>query len=489
MASKATWGIEEMKTAVDRVKKKEITLREAGKLYGIPKSTLSDHVTGKSSKAYAGAPRGLSDEDEVEIVITCQVLAEMGFPLNVYYVGTVIKDYLEQQGKQNPFGDTGMPGRDWWSRFLSRHSSLAQRRPQHLSKKRAQANDPIVLDEWFERVRKLFASSKLDKFESEAIAERLWNCDETGFCTAVASKQVLAKKGSKAVYEVGGGSGHCGSASGRRLPPFTVYKAKHMYDTWKQGGPPGAAYSVSSSGWMEGANFLSWFTKIFLKEVELLLQNGPVILFVDGHHSHINLELINVAREHKVHIMCLPPNLTHILQPMDVGVFRPLKQCYYNILKEYKMQTMAENESHIISGFRAAGLHPLNRSAIKDLKLATGVPFQQPAKEPRTATTIVQASSPIVLRGSCKSCGAELTPMRAHLTWHFTKILQKKHHEKSSKRKKRVKQTCYGEALTSDEIVARLEGECATTPPDKEPVCDDHDEASIVLYSQAGNFN
>ena len=94
------------------------------------------------------------------------------------------------------------------------------------------------------------------------------------------------------------------------------------------------------------------------------------------------------------------------------------------------MQTMAENvtknifpslikqlwdnsfkESHIISGFRAAGLHPLSRSAIKDSKLATGVPFQQPAKEPRTATTIVQASSPIVLRGSCKSCGAELTPI------------------------------------------------------------------------------
>ena len=57
--------------------------------------------------------------------------------------------------------------------------------------------------------------------------------------------------------------------------------------------------------------------------------------------------------------------------------------------------------------------------------------------------------------------------------------------------------------------MARLEGECATTPPDKEPVCDDHDEgeysivnshtdlfmwmymylASIVLYSQAGHFN
>jgi len=210
-----------------------------------------------------------------------------------------------------------------------------------------------------------------------------------------------------------------------------------------------------------------------------------------------------VAREYKVHIICLPLNLTHILQPMDVGVFHPLKQCYYNILKEYKIQTMAENviknvfpslmkilwdnsfkERHIISGFRAAGLHPLKRDAIKDSKLTTGVPFQQP-KEAVAATAIVQISSPIVLQGSCKSCGAELTPMRSYLACHFTKILQKKHHEKSSTHKRRVKQTCYGEALTSDEIVARLEGECATTIlSDEVPAYDDHDEGnhSLLYY-------
>jgi len=71
-------------------------------------------------------------------------------------------------------------------KFLTGHPGLAQRKPQHLSRKHAQANDPAVLDEWFEWVRKLFLSSKLDKFDSE--------CDKTEFCTAVASKQVLAKK-------------------------------------------------------------------------------------------------------------------------------------------------------------------------------------------------------------------------------------------------------------------------------------------------------
>ena len=42
-----------------------------------------------------------------------------------------------------------------------------------------------------------------------------------------------------------------------------------------------------------------------------------MILFIDGHYSHIDLELIYTAREHNVHVMCLPPNLLHIMQPLD----------------------------------------------------------------------------------------------------------------------------------------------------------------------------
>jgi len=58
---------------------------------------------------------------------------------------------------------------------------------------------------------------------------------------------------------------------------------------------------------------------------------------------------------------------------------------------------------------------------------------------------------------------------------------KKKHHEKSSIRKRRVKQT-----LTSDKIVARLEGECATAIlSDEVPAYDDHDEGnhSLLYYA------
>jgi len=116
----------------------------------------------------------------------------------------------------------------------------------------------------------------------------------------------------------------CGLASGIQLSPYIAYKAKHLYDTW---GPAGTVLHLSG---MESANLISWFKKMFLKQVEQLLKDGTVILFVDGHHSYISLYL---AQENNVHLTCLPPNLSHIL----VSVFHPMKHAYFKILKEYKL--------------------------------------------------------------------------------------------------------------------------------------------------------
>ena len=109
------------------------------------------------------------------------------------YVNGALCEYLVKKGKPNPFGISGAPGRDWWSRFLKRHPELAQRKPQHLTRARAEAANPEVLDEWFLKVQSLFSFTKLQDFDETEIAKRLWNCDETGFCTAVAYKTVLAK--------------------------------------------------------------------------------------------------------------------------------------------------------------------------------------------------------------------------------------------------------------------------------------------------------
>jgi len=116
-----------------------------------------------------------------------------------------------------------------------------------------------------------------------------------------------------------------GNAHGERLPPFILYKGKNLYQRWMQGGPAGAFYGISESGWMDASNFLSWFHKLFLPAVSHLTKTEPVVLFCDGHYSHISLELIREASANKVVLMCLPPNTRRLLQPLDVAVFAPLK--------------------------------------------------------------------------------------------------------------------------------------------------------------------
>ena len=47
----------------------------------------------------------------MQIVLTCQILAEMGFPLTKDYVEVVVRDYLSgQEGRSGAFESTGVPG-------------------------------------------------------------------------------------------------------------------------------------------------------------------------------------------------------------------------------------------------------------------------------------------------------------------------------------------------------------------------------------------
>lgn len=52
-----------------------------------------------------------------------------------------------------------------------------------------------------------------------------------------------------------------------------------------------------------------------------------VLIIEDGHSSHISIEVMNEACKNDVYLLCLPAHTTHILQPLDVAVFKSLKAC------------------------------------------------------------------------------------------------------------------------------------------------------------------
>ena len=321
------------------------------------------------------------------------------------------------------------------------------------------------------------------------------------------SKRLLAKRGEKDIHETMGGSGReyitilgCGCADGTRLPPYVVYKGKNLWARWMKNGPASCLFSVSDSGWMEGPNFLQWFTKMFVSAVKPIATAAPVVLFFDGHHSHISLKLLEVARSNNIHLVCFPPHVTHILQPLDFSVFGPAKSQWRSILKTYQIETRAsvltkEEFPHMLaelyekaflpkhfkSGFRKCGLHPLNREAIPSSKLSSSLPFtgKKKGKEPKEAeqrgdessqseeqTTSdcskesgdsVQETEVILDLQGTVTIEEKVTPVHLELRGYFAKVLAAKKKPDTKNDKRKIKPKFYGEALTTDEVFQKLE--------------------------------
>ena len=132
------WTTGQLDKAKEAVENGELNTSKAAEMYGIPYSTLRDRLKGKSIKQFGGRPSVLSFEEEKEISTSCQVLQKFGFPLNVDTAGIIVRDYLNDCKRENPFKNS-LPGYDWWEGFLRRWPKLVQCKPQHLS-----STEPLV---------------------------------------------------------------------------------------------------------------------------------------------------------------------------------------------------------------------------------------------------------------------------------------------------------------------------------------------------------
>ena len=100
--SVTTYTAEQLKVAVEEVKK-GMKLTMASKRYNIPLTTLGDHARRGISKVGAGSPTILTENEEKEIVVSVQVLQEIGFGLTKELVGVVVRDYLKDQPYASQF--------------------------------------------------------------------------------------------------------------------------------------------------------------------------------------------------------------------------------------------------------------------------------------------------------------------------------------------------------------------------------------------------
>ena len=222
---------------------------------------------------------------------------------------------------------------------------------------------------------------------------QIYNADETGVTIVHHPSKVIAQIGRRNVPSVTSadkGKTHtilaCVSASGLVIPPFMVYPRKRpVPEKLREGAYPNTVFHVSDNGWITKHLFFEWF-KLF---TQMIPPSRPVLLVLDGHGSHITIDVIEHARANEIHMLCLPSHTSHILQPLDVGVFKSFKSFFSKVFRQH----MAKNpgcvitedilasvvgdafvQSHtplnILGGFKKAGIYPFNPGEVSDRQLA-----------------------------------------------------------------------------------------------------------------------
>jgi len=95
---------------------------------------------------------------------------------------------------------------------------------------------------------------------------------------------------------------------------------------------------MSQKGWTDHELGLEWI-KFYHKETSDIANGHWRAIYLDGHGTHLTLELIQYAQAHKIIVICLPPKSTHVFQPLDVGIFGLYKKALCDKSSEYERAT------------------------------------------------------------------------------------------------------------------------------------------------------
>ena len=167
----------------------------------------------------------------------------------------------------------------------------------------------------------------------------------------------------------------------------------------------------SDTGWINADLFLEWF-KFFIKKIPT---TRPVLLIQDGHSSHVSIELVELACENNIYLLCLLSHTSHILQPLDIGCFKSFKANFskacHTYLLERPGQVITTNAIaslvhqawhssftavNILSEFRKCGIHPLNPGEVSDCQVAPSKAVRSQNDQPSvssTSTLVPQSNS------------------------------------------------------------------------------------------------
>ena len=475
----------------------ELSVRRAAQIYQVCRKKLGRRQQGIQSRSDTMTnSRKLSDLEEQKLVEYILDLDSRGFSPRVSGVE-------EMANLLRVDRDASPVGKRWAGNFIKRHPELKTRSFRRYDYQRAKCEDPVAINAWFRLVANTIAKYGIQ-------LEDIHNFDETGFMMGIiASGMVVTgteRRGNPKMMQPGNREWvtviQSISAQGWAAPPLIVVAGQYHLSSWYQEStlPGNWAIATTKNGWTDNTTGLLWL-KHFNQHTQKRSNGAYRLLILDGHKSHHSAEFEAYCKENMIITLCMPSHSSHLLQPLDVGCFGPLKIAYGREIEHlikcsithiskteflhafYTAFQATITESNIKGGFRGAGLVPLDADYViskLDVKLHTPTPPEGTPELPdpwvsKTPKTIKEtesqsaylenrirrhkSSSPSSIIDAMKSMTKGLKAHQHEMALLRTEVrdLRDANHILSRRRRERKTRLRNGGSMTIDEGIALID--------------------------------
>ena len=265
-------------------------------------------------------------------------MQQLGHPLTPMQLR--FKVAVATQGRSTPWSGSGVPGKGWLRRFRHRHPEVVNRQSQGLEVARAHALNPSTVATLYANLEFLYSSYKYPP-------AHIWNCDESGVQVGQSGgATVLAKRGSRSVHSIEPNQREhlsvlsCVNAHGGCIPNFYILKGSYFLEDYIARYELGAVMGMQQNAWMTRWLFESWISHFleYLKAGPGIDHTNRHLLILDGHNSHVTLEVVKVSMQSGLDIVSLSSHTSHALQPLDVTCFKPFKTAFRRCRDQWALE-------------------------------------------------------------------------------------------------------------------------------------------------------
>lgn len=325
-----------------------MSVRGAAKKYDIPETTLRHKRTVRRGMSIRKGPNTLLTEAEEQVIVnyithSCK-RAQPVTRINVMSAVAAILTEEVDSGTQRrlPPSFIEKPKAKWWRLFKKRHPQLTYRTPESLFTARKNIS-MAVIHQWFQDALDYFKD--IDAVDALRDPARNFNLDESGFSLSPKQGKVIAEQREKVVFEEASIFQKTNitvealvCADGKVPPCMIIYPRKRISPSIVEQFPQNIKFVVGKSekGYVTHETLYEYLCNEFHEWLTVNEVTRPVILWTDWHESRNNYYLAETLHEQGIILYGLSPNTTHVMQPLDVAVFGPLKKGWSKECKEWE---------------------------------------------------------------------------------------------------------------------------------------------------------